>query len=446
MANDSIKKYIILTYGCQMNERDSETIAGMLEQNGYSEALSLEGADLIVVNTCSVRHSAENKVYGKLGQLKVLKTKHPNMRVALGGCMAQLPEVRTRLKKLGVDIVFGTHNIHELPEMLQESQGSKKPYVRVWEQAGQVVEDLPNKRIANSTAFVNIMYGCNNFCSYCIVPYVRGRERSRHPMKILDEIKLLVDNGVREVTLLGQNVNSYGRGLSDPIDFADLLVEVNKIDRLFRIRFMTSHPRDFNAKLTDTVAGLDRVCEHIHIPIQSGSDRILRAMNRGYTREDYLALTGNIRQRIPEVAITSDFIVGFPGEDEEDFAQTLDLVQRVEFDAAFTFIYSPRSGTQASTLDNQLPRTIKTDRLIRLNEELYGMALSKNRQLEKQTVEVLVEGPSKTNDKYLTGRTRTNRLVMFEGPESLIGELVMVRIIEAKTFNLWGEVNTGKTN
>ncbi len=437
------EKYHILTYGCQMNERDSEIIAGLLEQVGYQPTSVLEEADLVVLNTCSVRHSAENKVYGKLGEIKRLKTQNPRMKVALCGCMAQLPDVRARLKKLGVDLVFGTHNIHELPLLLQRGADMAEPCIEVWDKPGEVVESLPSRRANGISAFVTIMYGCNNYCSYCIVPYTRGHERSRSPRHILDEIVKLVDEGVREVTLLGQNVNSYGRGLSEAVDFPDLLTMVNQIDGLWRLRFTTSHPRDMTPKLIDAIASLDKVCEHVHAPIQSGSNKVLKLMNRGYTREYYFELAENMRKRIPGVAITSDLIVGFPGEEEEDFEQTLDAVKRVGFDASFTFMYSPRTGTRACSMPNQVSREVKHRRLLRLNEVQYQQALEANRKFENRVVEVLVEGKSKTNPHKLTGRTRTNRIVIFDGPETIIGKLVPVKITRAKTFNLEGVLGGG---
>lgn len=436
------KKYITLTYGCQMNERDSETIAGLVERSGYQEASSLEDADLVIFNTCSVRHSAENKVYGKLGQLKKLKHEKPGLLVAFGGCMAQLEEVRNKLQNIGVvDVVFGTHNLHELPYLLEKAEaGLEKPVVDVWSEPGKVVEHLPARRRGGISAFVNIMFGCNNFCAYCIVPYTRGRERSRQPQDILAEVQQLVEQGIKEVTLLGQNVNSYGRGLEQKVDFADLLRMVNKVPGLSRIRFTTSHPRDMSDKLIHTIAASARVCEHIHAPLQAGSNRILRAMNRGYTREDYLELVAKMRATIPGVAITSDLIVGFPGETDEDFQDTLDMVEKVRFDAAFTFMFSPRSGTKAAEMKGQLPLEVKKERLLKLNEVQYGIALEANRRLEGQRVEVLVEGQSKTNPEKMTGRTRTNRIVVFNGDEQLVGKLVEVRILAAKTFTMFGEI------
>ncbi|MEN6349252.1 MAG: tRNA (N6-isopentenyl adenosine(37)-C2)-methylthiotransferase MiaB [Syntrophomonas sp.] len=432
-------KYHILTFGCQMNVRDSETIAGLLEAYGYVSG-DLQEADLVVFNTCSVRHSAENKVFGKLGEVSAIRRKKPEMLIAFGGCMAQLPEVRQKLKKLGVDIVFGTHNIHEFPALIAESRESKKPVIRVWEREGTIIEPLPAIRKGGLSAFVNIMYGCNNFCSYCIVPYTRGRERSRHLADIMFEVEELAKVGYKEITLLGQNVNSYGRGLEEKVDFADLLQVVNTVSGIDRIRFTTSHPKDVSDKLLHTIAECNKVCEHIHVPLQAGSNHILEKMNRGYTREHYLDLTARIRDVIPGVAITSDLIVGFPGETEEDFLQTLDMVEKVRFDAAFTFMYSVRSGTRAALFDEQLSVEQKRDRLIRLNELQYQIALEINQNLEGTIEEVLVEGPSKTNDEKLSARTRTNRIVIFSGQKDLIGESINVKITEAKTFSLFGEL------
>jgi len=434
------QKYYIFTYGCQMNVRDSETIAGLLEAMGYVEAASPEEADLILFNTCSVRHSAENKVYGKLGEIMSLKKKNPDILIAFGGCMAQLAEVRQKLKKQGVDVVFGTHNIHELPHLIQKVRESQLPVFKVWEREGQVIESLPSKRQNGISAFVNIMYGCNNFCSYCIVPYTRGRERSRHFADIIKEVKELAANGYKEVTLLGQNVNSYGRGLDVKIDFADLLRKVNAVEGIERIRFTTSHPKDVSDKLIDTIAECSKVCEHIHMPLQAGSNTVLQRMNRSYTREHYLELVGKIRNKIPGIAITSDLIVGFPGETEEDFRQTLDMVEKVRFDAAFTFMYSPRSGTKAALFGDQVSLEEKKERLQRLNDVQYRIATEINESLAGTVQEVLAEGPSKTNKEKLTSRTRTNRIVIFSGPKTLIGKLINVKIVKARTFSLFGEL------
>lgn len=433
-------KYYILTYGCQMNVRDSETIAGLLENAGYENA-GMEEADLIVFNTCSVRHSAENKVYGKLGEIMALRRKsRPGMVIAFGGCMAQLPEVRQRLKKMGVDVVFGTHNVHELPELIDMSKASQKPVFQVWEQEGTIIEPLPSLRKPGFSAFVNIMYGCNNFCSYCIVPFTRGRERSRLPKDIIREIKELAAAGYREVTLLGQNVNSYGRGLDEKVDFADLLMIVNNLEGIERVRFMTSHPKDVSNKLLYVLAEGGKLCEHIHVPLQSGSNRILERMNRGYTREHYLELVDRIREYIPGVAISSDLIVGFPGETEAEYMDTLDMVERIHFDAAFTFMYSARSGTRAALMEDQLSIDEKRQRLARLNKIQYQIATEINCTLEGRVEEVLVEGVSKTDPEKLSSRTRTNRIINFSGQKDLIGKLINVKITKAGTFSLFGEV------
>lgn len=432
-------KYHILTYGCQMNVRDSETMAGLVEAMGYIHAESIEEADLVIFNTCSVRHSAENKVYGKLGEVHKLKRSHPNMLIAFGGCMAQLPEVRQRLHKNGVDVVFGTHNIHELPGLIQQARQNRKRIKNVWDDAGPVIDPLPASRHPGLTAFVNVMYGCNNFCSYCIVPYTRGRERSRTPGNIKQELEQLAQMGYKEVTLLGQNVNSYGRGLEEQVDFADILKLANRVKGLDRIRFMTSHPKDMSDKLIDTIAAYDKLCEHIHVPLQAGSNRVLQKMNRGYTREHYLELIQKMRTRIPGVALTSDLIVGFPGETEADFAETLDMVKKIRFEAAFTFMYSVRSGTRAATFEDQVPLAEKKARLLELNRVQYHIAHELNQSLKGSVHEVLVEGPSKNNPDKLTGRTRTNRIIIFSGPNSLIGSQINVRITEGKTFSLFGE-------
>lgn len=431
--------YHILTYGCQMNSRDSEIISGLLEQAGYCE-VPLEAADLVVFNTCSVRHSAENKVYGKLGEVNKIKRSKPGMRIAFGGCMAQLPEVVKRLKRQGVDVVFGTHNLHQLPILLERIDAGEKSVIEVWEQHGEIIEDLPSKRKKSVSAFVNIMYGCNNFCSYCIVPYTRGRERSRKARDIIWELEKMVGEGVKEVTLLGQNVNSYGQGGDESLDFASLLQMADKVEGLQRIRFMTSHPKDMSDALIDTIAAGEKLCEHIHVPLQAGSNQVLKRMNRGYTRESYLELINKMRARIPGVAITSDLIVGFPGESEADFDDTLEMVERVRFDAAFTFMYSVRTGTRAASFNDQIELAVKQNRLLRLNQQQYDIALQKNQALEGRVMEILVDGPSKTNPDRLTGRTRTNLIVIFSGPNDLIGQLINVKITTGKTFSVFGEL------
>lgn len=440
-AEESGKSYYILTYGCQMNVRDSEVIRGLLEGCGYHSAPSPEDASLIVFNTCSVRHSAENKVFGKLGEIASLRRKDPSKLVAFGGCMAQLPEVRQILKKHQVDIVFGTLNIHELPGLIRRAEEGQRPVVQVWDKEGSIIEPLPSRRSGGYSAFVNIMFGCNNFCSYCIVPYTRGRERSREAREIIKEIKELAQAGYKEVTLLGQNVNSYGRGLSEKIDFPDLLNMVAEVDGIERIRFTTSHPKDLSDKLIDTMADNPKVCEHIHVAMQAGSNRVLKMMNRGYTREHYLERTMALRERVPGVAISTDIIVGFPGESEQDFMDTLDMVQKVRFDSAFTFMFSPRSGTKAAEMEEQIPIEVKRSRLHQLTQLQYGIALEINRSLEGKYEEVLVEGPSKTDPSKLTSRSRTNRIIIFSGPDNIAGQIIRVKITEARTFSLFGEID-----
>ncbi|MFY9119987.1 MAG: tRNA (N6-isopentenyl adenosine(37)-C2)-methylthiotransferase MiaB [Syntrophomonadaceae bacterium] len=432
--------YYIITYGCQMNVRDSEIMSGLMEAMGYCATDKPEDASVIMFNTCSVRHSAENKVYGKLGEIGVLKRHNPELIIAFGGCMAQLPEVQARLKRMGVDVVFGTHNLHELPYLIEQAKQTHKPVFQVWDKEGEVEESLPSVRQAGISAFVNIMYGCNNFCSYCIVPYTRGRERSRRSSDILKEVRELAGQGYREVTLLGQNVNSYGKGLDEKTDFADLLEMTASVEGIDRVRFTTSHPKDMSNKLIETIADNPVICEHIHVPLQSGSNRILQRMNRGYTREHYLELTSQMRERIPGVAITSDLIVGFPGEQEEDFADTLDMVTKVRFDAAFTFMYSVRRGTRAAEFTEQIALETKKERLSELNLVQYRIAKEINQSLEGQVEEVLVEGPSKTDKSKLTSRTRTNRIVIISGSNDLIGRIIPVRITQGKTFSLFGEV------
>lgn len=436
---DRPPSYHIITYGCQMNVRDSEIMSGLLEGMGYRPAEQLEEANLVLFNTCSVRHSAENKAYGKLGEISALKRRNPDLLIAFGGCMAQLPEVQERLKRIGVDIVFGTHNLHELPYLVEQARINRRPVFQIWEREGPVKERLPSTRRAGISAFVNIMYGCNNFCSYCIVPYTRGRERSRRLEDIIEEIKELADQGYREVTLLGQNVNSYGKGLEQRADFADLLQQTAQVEGIKRVRFTTSHPKDMSDKLIDTIAGHSAICEHIHVPLQAGSNRILQRMNRGYTRDHYLDLVTRMRETIPGVAVTSDLIVGFPGEEEQDFLDTLDMVERVRFDAAFTFMYSPRRGTRAADFPEQVDVETKKARLSRLNLLQYRIARELNQALEGSQQEVLVEGPSKTDKSKLTSRTRTNRIVIVEGSPNLIGRFIPVRITEGKTFSLFGE-------
>ncbi len=443
--NDNINPkgfYQILTYGCQMNERDTEIIEGYLENLGYCPTEEEKEADIIILNTCCVREKAELKVFGKLGELNKLKKKKPDLIIGVCGCMTQQDEVFNKIKKNApyVNLMFGTYNVHQLPRLISKVVETKEPAYEIWEKEGEIVEDLFSKRQDNIKAYVNISYGCNNFCTYCIVPHVRGRERSRKPEKILEEITNLAKSGYKEVMLLGQNVNSYGKDLDIRIDFADLLMQVNEIKGIERIRYMTSHPRDFTNKLIDTISKCHKVCEHYHLPVQAGSNKILKAMNRGYTREQYLELIEKIKKVSPEYAITSDLIVGFPGETEEDFQDTLDIVERVGFDVAYTFMYSPRKGTYAAGMENQVPQEIKKDRLKRLMDLQNKISLEKNLQLVGKTVEVLVEGISKNDENRLTGRTRTNKIINFEGDKELIGLFTNVKITQAQTWNLMGEL------
>lgn len=440
--NKGQKKYYIKTYGCQMNEHDSEKISWILTNMGYNETESIDDADLIIYNTCLVRENAELKVYGNLGALAQLKREKPGLIIAICGCMMQREEIRNVIlsKYKHVDIIFGTHNIHKLPQLINNHLQTGKTIVDVLEDKREIVEDIDANRKYSFKAFVNIMFGCNNFCSYCIVPYTRGREVSREPENIINEIKELAKNGCKEVTLLGQNVNSYGKTLNRNYDFVDLLRDINKIDGIERIRFMTSHPKDLSDKLIDAYRTLDKLCDHLHLPVQSGSNRILKEMNRKYTREDYLRLIKKLREAEPNIAITTDIIVGFPGETDEDFNDTLELVKEVEYDSAFTFIYSKREGTRAARMENQVDDKVKHERFQKLTEVLYEISLKKNKQLEGQTLEVLVEEVSKNNPEYLTGRTRTNKLVHFKGDKSLIGTMVNVKIDTAKTFFLEGSL------
>ncbi|WP_279230301.1 tRNA (N6-isopentenyl adenosine(37)-C2)-methylthiotransferase MiaB [Thermohalobacter berrensis] len=436
----SKSKYLISTWGCQMNEHDSEKMAGMLETMGYESTSNEKEADLIIYNTCLVRKNAELKVYGNLGHLKTLKKKKPDLIIAVCGCMTQKKEIRDLIKEKysHVDIVFGTHNIHKLPELIANHKQNPGMVIDVWEEAGDIVEDVPVRRKFGFKAFVNVMHGCNNFCTYCIVPYTRGRERSRHPDNILKEIEQLAKQGCKEVTLLGQNVNSYGKTLENKITFAKLLRMVNEIDGIERIRFTTSHPKDLSDELIYTIRDCEKVCEHIHLPFQAGSNNILKKMNRKYTKEQYLELAEKIKKEIPGVAITTDIIVGFPGETEEDFKDTLDVVKKVRFDSAFTFIYSIRKGTPAAKMENQIPDDIKHKRFQKLLDTLYPISLEINKKLKDKEIKVLVEEVSKADDTKLTGRTRTNKVVHFKGDKSLVGNIVTVKITNPKTWTLEG--------
>ncbi len=436
----TMKKYMIETYGCQMNEHDSEKLAGMLDSIGYIETSNIQDADLVIYNTCCIRENAEFKVYGNLGQLKPIKRQKPNMIIAVCGCMMQQPHVVEQIKKKysHVDLVFGTHNLHRFLELLTQVKQSDNMLIEVFEQEGEIIEGIPAIRKYDFKAFVTIMYGCNNFCTYCIVPYTRGRERSRKAEDIIQEIEKLAKNGTKEVTLLGQNVNSYGKTLEEDIDFPGLLYKINTIKGLERIRFMTSHPKDLSHRLIAAIRDCEKVCEHIHLPIQSGSTRILKQMNRHYSKEQYLDLITQLKEQIPGIAITTDIIVGFPGETEEDFAETLNIVKRVQFDSAFTFLYSIRQGTPAEQFKEQIPDDIKHMRFNKLLDVLNPISSQQNKKLEGAILDVLVEGESKHDENKLTGRTRTNKLVNFIGCKTSIGKIIKVKITEAKTFSLNG--------
>lgn len=428
-----------------MNEHDSEMLISMLEAMGYVQALSEDQADLVIYNTCAVRENAELKVYGNLGHLKSIKKKRPDMKIVVCGCMMQQAHVVEEIKEKykHVDLIFGTHNLYKFPELLESTFNRDKILVDVWDVDGEVVEGLKSNRKFDIKAFVNIMYGCNNFCTYCIVPYTRGRERSRKPSDIINEIKSLVENGVKEVTLLGQNVNSYGKTLDEDqrITFAQLLRQVNEIDGLERIRFMTSHPKDISDDVIFAMRDCDKVCEFLHLPFQAGSTSLLKKMNRHYTKEDYLAIIEKAKREIPDLAFSTDIMIGFPGETDQDVDDTIDICEEVRYDSAFTFIYSKRRGTPAAKMEDQIPEDIKHQRFERVLEVVNRISAEKNAEYMGKTLEVLVEGASKKNDAVMTGRSRQNKTVNFIGGDlSLIGKLVQVKITDPKSFSLNGEL------
>ena len=435
-------KYMIQTFGCQMNEHDSEKLCAMLDDMGYQRTMLAAECDLIIYNTCAVRENAELKVYGNLGQLKFNKRKNPDLKIAVCGCMMQQPHVVKELKSKynHVDLVFGTHNLYKFPELLASSMESEGMLVDVWDVDGEVVEGLRSSRKFELKAFVNIMYGCNNFCSYCIVPYVRGRERSRNPEDIVKEVEELVSNGVVEVMLLGQNVNSYGKTLDNPISFAKLLEMVEQVEGLKRIRFMTSHPKDLSDELIEVMAKSKKICKQMHLPLQSGSSRLLRIMNRHYDKEQYLTLVDKLRAAIPDIGISTDIIVGFPGETDEDFEETLDVVRKARYDSAFTFIYSKRSGTPAATMPDQVPEDVVKERFDRLLNLVNEISREKTKHLEGTVQSVLVEELNKKIPGYVTGRLSNNSVVHFEGCKELIGKIVDVNLKEAKGFYYMGEM------
>lgn len=431
--------YHIQTFGCQMNARDSEKLAGILENIGYT-ASDTEEADFVIYNTCSVRENANNRVYGRLGKLGNYKRSNSSMLIAMCGCMMQEPDEIEKIKKSYgfIDIVFGTHNIYKLAELIYIRLHSDGMVIDIQEKADGIVEDLPNARKYPFKSGVNIMFGCNNFCSYCIVPYVRGRERSREPKEILSEMEKLVSDGVVEVMLLGQNVNSYGKTLRHPMSFAELLKEAERIKGLERIRFMTSHPKDLSDELIQVMAESEKICRHLHLPLQSGSSRILKIMNRKYTKEQYLALADKIRSAIPEIALTTDIIVGFPGETEEDFLETLDVVRKVRFDSAFTFIYSRRTGTPAAEMENQVPSDVVKDRFDRLLTEVQKISREMAKRFAGTCQRALVEEINSQMEGYVTGRLENNHVVHFPGDASMIGKFLNVQLDECRGFYYMG--------
>ena len=428
------KKLKLLTYGCQMNVADSERMAGLLKQIGYSLTDDFDAADLILINTCCVRATAEDKVFGQIGRFKTLKRQKPSLILGVAGCMAQKEGANLIKRAPHVDFVLGTGQSSEVARVVQSVERERKHFVDISNVSGDIPTEVFPLRGGQVSTFVPIMYGCNNFCTYCIVPYVRGRERSRKPEEIFSEVKQAVAEDFKEITLLGQNVNSYAGGMT----FAELLSSVDKISGVERLRFMTSHPKDLSDELIGAIANGKNICEHIHLPVQYGSDKILQRMNRVYTVEKYLKLVEKIRAAIPNVSLTTDLIVGFPGETDEDFAETLDFLKAVKFDAAFTFIYSKRSGTPAATFTNQIDDATKHRRLNELMKVQNAISLEKNLALVDSVVEVLVEGASKTDDKIFTGRTRQNKLVLFEHGNEQPGDLIRIKISQAQTWLLKG--------
>jgi len=436
------RKFYIRTYGCQMNEHDTEVMAGIFMTLGYEPTDSTEDANVILLNTCAIRENAENKVFGEIGHLKALKKDNPDLILGVCGCMSQEESVVNWILKKHpfVDLIFGTHNIHRLPELLSEAYLSKEMVIEVWSKEGDVIENLPKVRTGKIKGWVNIMYGCDKFCTYCIVPYTRGKERSRRPEEIIQEVRRLAAEGYKEITLLGQNVNAYGKDFEDmEYGLGHLMDELRKIN-IPRIRFTTSHPRDFDDHLIEVLAKGGNLLDHIHLPVQSGSSDVLKLMARKYDRERYLELVAKIKKAMPNASLTTDIIVGFPNETDEQFEETLSLYREVEFDSAYTFIYSPREGTPAAKMKDNVPMRVKKERLQRLNEVVNEISAKKMKEYEGQVVEVLVEGESKNNPDILAGYTRKNKLVNFKGPKEAIGQLVNVKIHQAKTWSLDGEM------
>lgn len=435
-----LEKYHIVTYGCQMNVHESEKIAGILHRMGYEETSTSEDADIIVFNTCCIRENAENHAFGNIGALKKLKKQKPSLLIAVGGCMTQekgKPEI-LRKKFPFIDIIFGTLNLEELETLIIRKKSQKKKVIEVREKEGEIIEFPDAYRTSYPNAWVNIMYGCNNFCSYCIVPYVRGRERSRKPEYIINEVKGLVAEGYKEITLLGQNVNSYGVDGSTGMTFAQLLDAIASIDGDFRLRFMTSHPKDFNEDVVKVMEKHRKICRLVHLPVQSGSNAVLQAMNRRYTREKYLDEIRMLKSRLPEAEVTTDIIVGFPGETEEDYLQTEALVKEVDFASAFTFVYSKRQGTKAAEMENQIPEDVQKSRIMRLVELVNSLTRKKSEKYLGKTVEILCEDYDEKKGLYL-GRDEFGRMGYFKSDKNVVGEFVLLKITSANGISLFGE-------
>lgn len=434
------KTYKIMTFGCQMNENDSEKISGLLKNMGYTPEEDVNKAGVVILNTCSVRENADVRVFGNLGTFKSVKKVNPDLVLAVCGCMMQQPEIVKKIKEKypQVDLVFGTHNIHQFPQMLGNYLQRGERIFEIWDDSHEIIEDLPVDRKYPFKSFVTIMNGCNNFCTYCIVPYTRGREVSRQPEKIIEEVTRLADEGCLEVTLLGQNVNSYGNDLKTGYHFADLLRDLNQIEKIKRIRFMTSHPKDLSDELIEVMKNSDKICHHLHLPLQSGSSRILKAMNRRYTKEQYLELVEKIRAAVPDISLTTDIIVGFPGETEEDFSETMDVVRRVRFDSAFTFIYSRRTGTPAAAMEDQIPEDVVKNRFDRLLSEVQAVSAEVCGRDVHTVKSVLVEELDDHVEGFVTGRLDNNTIVHFKGDRSLIGKIVDVYLDESKGFYYMG--------
>ena len=442
---------VVSTFGCQMNARDSEKLLGILKDIGYQESDDEENADFVIYNTCTVRENANLRVYGRLGQLKKVKRANGEMIIAMCGCMMQEPTVVEKIKQSYrfVNLIFGTHNIYKFAELIVTALENSFPEhssghgtsmtIDIWKDTDKIVEDLPVERKYSFKSGVNIMFGCNNFCSYCIVPYVRGRERSREPKEIIREIECLAADGVVEIMLLGQNVNSYGKNLEQPMTFAQLLQEIEKVDGIERIRFMTSHPKDLSDDLIEVMKNSKKICKHLHLPLQSGSSRILKLMNRRYDKEHYLELVDKIRAAVPDIALTTDIIVGFPGETEEDFEETMDVVRKVRYDSAFTFIYSKRTGTPAAVMEDQIPEDVIKARFDRLLKEVQTISAEKAGALTGQTLSVLIEEKNEQDASLVTGRLSNNSVVHLPGTEDMIGKIVNVKLLECKGFYYMGE-------